>query len=107
MRPADSGEEAVRRRREGDEDDIEPLLSLLFTLKPASELCCLAGVQHRGRFPVLYHSGAVCSSSGAVRPKPLPPEVTHTTMFFPEKSEASKKELIMRGATYHHTGKPK
>ena len=51
-------------------------------------------------------SGADGCNSFTVLPNPLPPDVANNTIFFPAKSCASKKVLIMVGATYHQIGKP-
>ena len=51
-------------------------------------------------------AGQMRLSSSTVRPMPLPPEVANGTIVLPEKSQLSRNVAMMRGATYHHMGKP-
>lgn len=50
--------------------------------------------------------GALTCKLATALPKPEPPEVANRTIFLPEKSYASKKLLMIVGATYHQIGKP-
>ena len=50
--------------------------------------------------------GALGCNPATALPKPEPPEVANSTIFLPLKSYASKKLLMIVGATYHQIGKP-